>query len=152
MKRVTGATVLILAVAGMVALDGIASAAGRTTLKATLNAKQQVPPQVVKASAASGRFAGTLVKKSNGRGSLSWHLTYRKLSSRVTVAYVVVPSKANSAQFVVALCQRCKPRSGGILLGLPKSTVNSVLTRPGYVVIRTKKNPKGEIRGKLTIG
>ena len=77
------------------ALAGVAIARQASTVKMTarLTAKQAAKLQSVKVTRASGRFTGTLLRHSDGRSKLSWKLTYRHMSSRVTKAELVVPTK-----------------------------------------------------------
>lgn len=122
------------------------------TLKASLNASQQVPPQVHKTLDASGSFKATLRRVgSHGRATLNWRLSVARLSSPVTVAYIDVPQRGRAGEFVVELCIRCATVSSGVTKTLPADVTKAISTRTGFVVIRTKKNPKGEIRGRITV-
>lgn len=129
----------------------LAGTAQTTSLHATLNARQQVPPQVVKAANASGRFTATLLRYSSGRGKLSWRLNYSHLSSQATYAYISLPASGKTGEVVVQLCKArgCTPTTVGTSLLLAPVT-RALATRAGYVSVQTKKNPRGEIRGKLT--
>lgn len=147
---------LVAALAAVASIVFVGSAfAGGTqmaTLKASLNASQQVPPQVHKTADASGSFRATLTRAgSGGRSKLSWHLSVAKLSSPMTVAYIDVPRSGSAGEFVVRLCIRCAAASSGVTGVLPPDATKAISTRTGYVVIQTKKNPKGEIRGRITV-
>jgi hypothetical protein len=132
--------------------SGLAASGQATTgLSASLDAKQQVPPQVYKASDASGRFTGTLTRTtSNGVGKLVWTLSYSKLSGPATIAYVEVPRSGKAAEIVVQLCHRCTSDANGVVMPLTAGVTNAISTRASFVVIRTKKNPSGEITGRIT--
>lgn len=141
-----GVAALVLAAAVGV---GLSSAANSVAMRAALDAKQQVPPQAVKAPNASGRFTAALLRSSNGRGKLTWSLTYRNLSSEAIQASIVLPAVRPNGEVDVLLCRRCKASSHGTVWPILKYPTAALLKRPGYVVIRTKKNPKGEIRGRI---
>lgn len=86
-----------------------------------------------------------------GLGSrLTWHVTYERLSSPVTVVMIAIPAKGKLGDVVVQLCRRshCRPTMKGTMR-LPRSVARALATRAGYVSIRTKENPRGEIRGRL---
>jgi hypothetical protein len=148
------ATVLALGLTSIVLAGPSLAASGQTSiaLSASLNAKQQVPPQVYKATGASGRFTGTLTHTgSSGGGKLSWHLIFANLSSPVTVADVFVPPAGKGGEVVVQLCSRCAATSTGVTETLSANVAKAISTRASYVVIGTKKNPSGEIRGRMTV-
>jgi hypothetical protein len=129
-----------------------ASGESPVALKASLNSKQQVPPPKYKAGSASGRFTGTLKEVGRkGAGELSWHLAFTKLSSPVTVAYLLVPPGAKNGQIVVQLCSRCASSSTGVTETLSADIAKAISTGKSYIVIGTKKNPAGEIRGRTTL-
>jgi len=152
-KVSVGVAALLLAAGAGVGLAWGAQAKS-VTMKATLTANQQVPPQHVKTPNASARFTGTLLRYERGtgahlrgRGSLTWALTYKNLSSRAKQAEVVIPSPSGPGS--ILLCRPCKPSSHGVVKPLPIARTSALLTRTSYVVIYTKKNPKGEIRGRI---
>jgi len=119
-------------------------------LQSKLDVAQQIPPPTVKSPGASGQFTGMLLRYANGRSRLQWKLSYHSLSSRATVAYVLVPAKGKSGIVEVQLCRRCKADAHGTVAPIPVRSTKALLTRPGYVIIRTVKNPKGEIRGRIS--
>jgi hypothetical protein len=121
--------------------------AASANMTAALNARQQVPRQKFRAPNGIGHFSGSLVRLHNGRGNLTWRLSYSRLSSHVTKAYLFVAKQGKKGQVAVELCTTCKPSASGKILKLPPSATKALLTRPAYVEIRTKKNPRGEIRG-----
>jgi len=120
-------------------LAGLAAARGTTTVKMTARLAAAKTPQ------ASGRFTGTLARSSNGRSKLTWVLSYQHLSSGVLRAELVAPS--TSSPVLVRLCKPCKPSSRGVVNPILVRSTKVLLTRKAYVVIYTKKNPKGEIQG-----
>jgi hypothetical protein len=125
-----------------------ASGASPVAIKANLNVKQQVPPPKYKAKNASGDFTGTLKAVGRkGAGELSWHLAFTHLSSPVTTAYL----STKNGQISVQLCLRCAPSSKGVTHTLSADITKAISSGPSYIVIGTKKNPSGEIRGRTTI-
>ncbi len=133
------------------ALAGVAVAGQASTMKMTarLTAKQAAKLQSVKVTNASGRFTGTLLRHSNGRSKLTWSLEYRHMSSRVTRAELVIPAQGKQGAVAVQLCRSCKASAHGVVTPILKSSTKALLTRPAWVVVYTKKNRKGEIRGRV---
>jgi hypothetical protein len=116
-------------------------------MRATLTA---VPKRPVNAPRASARFTGSLARAPR-RSTLSWRLVYSNLSSSPTVAYIVMPKTKTQGAVVIDLCKRqhCKASTLG-RFQLPANVARALAIRKGYVQVRTKKNPKGEIRGLIT--
>lgn len=149
--RRRGLLVIVCALAfGMLVDAGLAGRARTVEMKAVLNAKRQVPRQVVKAPRASASFTASLRRYNNGRGALTWSLRYRNLTSPVTRAEVIVPAKGKLGEVRVLLCQHCKVRSRGLVNPILAYSITALLHRVSYVEIFTKKNPEGEIRGHIT--
>ena len=147
----------VLAVAacviGLGTLAGAAAARQTTTvtLTARLTAKQAAKLQSHKVTRASGRFTGSLLRYSDGRSRLSWRLTYRHMSSRVTKAELLVPAKGKRGAVLVQLCRPCKANAHGVIAPIFKASTTALLNRPAWVVVHTKKNRKGEIRGRVML-
>lgn len=139
---------------GFGALAGVAVATQASTVKMTarLTAKQAAKLQSVKVTKASGRFTGTLLRHSDGRSKLSWTLRYRHMSSRVTKAELVVPAQGTQGAVAVQLCRSCKANAHGVVAPILKPSTKALLTRPTWVIVFTKKNRNGEIRGRIVRG
>jgi hypothetical protein len=120
-------------------------------MRATLDAEHQAPLQVVKAPRASGRFTATLARGAKGTGVLNWRLSYRNLSGAATFAYVFMAGTSKQGEIVLDLCRpRCTTGAKGTIRLVPSITrAFTDRTRAAFVVIRTKKNPKGEISGRI---
>jgi hypothetical protein len=103
----------------------------------------------VKGTSASGRFTGTLLSYSNGRSRLSWTLTYRHLGSRVTNAELLVPAKGKQGAVAVQLCRSCKANAHGVVTPILPASTKALQTRTTWAIVYTKKNRKGEIRGRI---
>jgi hypothetical protein len=120
-----------------------------TKMVARLTARQAVNLQSVKVAGGSGEFTGTLLRYGNGRSKLSWTLGYRRMSSPVTKAELVVPAKGKLGAVAVQLCRRCQANAHGVVAPILQSSTKALLTRPAWAVVYTKKNRKGEIRGRI---
>ena len=141
---------VIAAVIAYAAVIGAAKASHASTVKMTarLTAKRAATLQSLKVTKASGQFTGSLLRLGNGRSRLTWSLKHRDMSSRVTGAELVIPAQGTQGLVVVQLCRRCKANAHGVVAPILKSSTRALLTRPAWVVVYTKKNRKGEIRGR----
>jgi CHRD domain len=148
MKRALAVAVCVIGL-GVPAGAALGRQASTVKMTARLTAKQAANLQSVKVTRASGRFTGTLLRYSNGRSRLSWTLRYRHMSSRVTRAELVVPAKGKLGAVAVQLCRACKANAHGVVAPIFKLSTTALLTRPTWVVVYTKKNRKGEIRGRI---
>jgi CHRD domain len=133
------------AVAALVfsALSSAKPRGGMHTVKATLNASQEIPKQAVANAAGKGSFAGTL------EGSkLHWKLTFSGLTGPATAAHIHLGGMGKAGNVVVPLCAPCKsPMSGNATISA--SLWNKIEKHLTYVNVHTGKNPAGEIRGQL---
>src|SRR5207244_964839 len=95
---------LSVVVAAAFTVTALSSAAGSKTwsVKATLNAGQEIPKQVVKKQDAHGSFTGTLTGT-----SLKWKLTFAKLTGPATAAHIHMAPMGKAGDVVVALCGPC---------------------------------------------
>jgi CHRD domain len=143
--------ILVLGSALLLCSVAVGASTSSFTLRSTLTAKQQVPKQHVAAPRARATFSATLIRARNGRGTLRWTLTYSRLTSRVTKALLIVPQVGRRPAVVVEFCTRCAVHGHGVLRPLPAITTKALAARRGYVSIRTKRNPKGEVRGRLIV-
>lgn len=112
-------------------------------LNARLTAAQQIP-RAKPRSNGSATFTGTL----SPTGRLTWKISPRRLSSKITriELYVGAPGKVGKAALQV--CASTCPPSGSKAVG--KHALERTIKEDGaYVVVQTKKHPKGEIRGQL---
>jgi len=139
---------LIVAVAaGALAVASLTGAATRATVwTATLASGQEIPKQVVKDTAANGRFTATL--KSS---KLTWKLTFAKLTGPATAAHIHMGAMGKAGNVVVPLCGPCKSPVSGTAT-LPAAVKAAFAKHLLYVNVHTAKNPNGEIRGQLAAG
>ena len=118
----------------------------KTVWTAALSSGQEVPKQIVRDRAAHGLFKGTL-----SGNTLTWRLTFAKLTGPATMAHIHMAAKGKSGNIVVALCAPCTSGQKGT------STISADLLQAFkkhllYVNVHTAKNPAGEIRGQLARG
>jgi hypothetical protein len=132
---------------GALVLAAFSIAAPRaTTWTATLSAAQEVPKQVVKDTAAHGTFKATL-----SGSTLSWTLTFAKLTGLATAAHIHMGAMGTSGNVVVPLCGPCKSPVKGTAK-ITGALMTAFKKHDLYVNVHTAKNPNGEIRGQLAAG
>ena len=136
---------IAVAVVASLAVVALAFGASRTTISvgAKLNAKQEVPAQVVKDTKAKGLFTGKLV----GR-KLTWKLTFSGLTGPATAAHIHMGAVGKAGNVVIALCTPCKSGVHGKKT-LSRAVKKALIHHKLYVNVHTAKNPNGEIRGQL---
>jgi ABC-type nitrate/sulfonate/bicarbonate transport system substrate-binding protein len=111
-------------------------------LKSTLTVKQQLP-KPKKRSTGSATFKGTLTPQ----GKINWSLAAKGLSSPVTriELYLGKPGQAGKAAL-----QICAPCSKSGTKPVQDTALERQIKEGGtYLVVSTKKNPAGEVRGQL---
>jgi CHRD domain len=141
MKKIT--IVVAAAVVGGLLIAAFAGAASSTVWKAKLNAKAEVPAQVVANAAGTGTFKGTVSGK-----TLKWKLTFAKLTGPATAAHIHVGAVGKAGNVLIPLCAPCKsPVSGSAKL--TAAEITDFKKHKLYANVHTEKNPNGEIRGQL---
>ena len=118
-------------------------------VKAGLDARQQVPPPVVRAAGAVGTVSGTLVVTGR-RGTLHWRLAVDGLTGSPRTAEIHRGRLGRRGPRLATLCRPCGPGAHGAAR-LGASTVTAIRNGVAYVVVTTAKNPAGEIRGQLRV-
>jgi hypothetical protein len=138
--------VAVLSFAGVAvfALAAVSLASARSTVwSAKLTSADLVPKQAVKNSSANGSFRATL----NGY-ELSFKLSFSHLSGPATGAHLGYGPAGKAGHLTIALCAPCQsPVNTGV--GLDRSLIKALKQHLLFVVVETKKNPKGEIRGQV---
>ena len=143
-KLIVFLVVGVLATLVFAALSSARPKGNSHTLKATLNAAQEVPKQVVADANAKGSFTGTLVGT-----KLTWKLTFSGLTGPATAAHIHLGGMGKSGNVAVPLCTPCKSGMTGTAT-VSKSVWNQIEKHATYVNVHTGKNPAGEIRGQLS--
>jgi hypothetical protein len=119
-------------------------------LAATLSARQEVPAPKGVGAGATGRFAGTLVRKGTG-GTLAWRLTFSGLTGKAVAAHVHLGKAGRPGPVAISLCGPCRSGVRGTAVANAKA-VTALLAGTAYVNVHTVKNAGGEIRGQVKRG
>jgi hypothetical protein len=127
---------IVVAVALALSIAVPATAAAKTTVQARLT-----PTGTAKQGA--GTFTAT-----GGSGStvtVRWKLSVSNLSGRIRRASL---QTAGPTKISFTLCRSCKAKRKGkiVLLG---SMWKRIVDNGGTILIRTRKHPHGELRGRL---
>lgn len=155
--------VAVVAIASMVLVGGVAgfamaghsgttlTAAGPTpgsyTIKTTLNTKQEVP-KAKGTTTATGSFTGTLKVISATKSTLTYKLTYARLTGPGLAAHVHLGAVGKSGKIVVPLCAPCSSGAHGTKT-VTAAAATAMISGKAYVNVHTKTNPAGEIRGQV---
>jgi hypothetical protein len=144
--------------AALAALAAGAANAPATTstfdVAATLDWRQQVPRPVHPVRVAAGSLSGDL---DHQRREVHWTLVYRRLSGKATAAEVHVGARGRRGPLLVALCGRTAPKARPCSPGatgtatLSADAVGAFEAGNTYVVVQTRSNPAGEIRGQIAV-
>jgi hypothetical protein len=138
-----------LAVASVVV--GMAAAAPQKDtygLSARLTARSEVPRPKGVPVGASGVFTGKVVELENDKASLTWRLTFSKLSGRAIAAHIHAGRTGKAGAVLVALCGPCRNGQRGSAT-LTHAQLNRIEAGATYVNVHTTKNAAGEIRGQV---
>jgi hypothetical protein len=133
--------------AAFIVSGGEAQPAATVLLTASLDARQEVPKPKRVPGAAKGTFTATLVPASSG-GTITWRLTFSRLSGRATAAHVHVGKRGRPGPIAVALCGPCT-RSARGSTRVTQGAIRALRSGGAYVNVHTVRNPAGEIRGQI---
>ena len=137
--------------ASALALGGLAAGAGSAdvfTYRTTLTAGAEVPKAVAPAGA-GGVFSST-VTKNGGAYSLSWKLTYRRLSGPAIAAHVHRGRAGTAGGVILALCGPCRSGQTG-RVRITRAVAEAMRRGTAYANVHTQRNGAGEIRGQLKL-
>ena len=124
----------------------VASPAEAYSYRATLGPRAEIPRPNAPAGAA-GVFTAKVTEK-QGKATVRWTLTFRRLSGAAVAAHIHRGRPGVAGPVVVALCGPCRNGQNGRRVVVEE--VAEALERGGhYVNVHTAKNPAGEIRGQL---
>ena len=152
-KRIVGAASLAAAIAISLVVGTASSASSASksyALKASLSTRAIA--SLKDATGARGTLTGkwTVAGK---KSSFTWTLTFRNLSGSVRRADIYYSATGKASSLALPLCVKCQvPRAHGAYVGPYVATqtfMRHVLHGSAYVIVRTKKNPNGEIRGRI---
>jgi outer membrane murein-binding lipoprotein Lpp len=115
------------------------------TIRPRLDAGQEVQRPKRTPANATGQFTARL------KGTtLTWSLSYRHMSGRVTAADIQEAPAGAIGPVIVVLCGPCRsPASGSTLLGV--AAAKAMRSGRTYVNLRTKGNPRGEVRSQIKL-
>jgi hypothetical protein len=117
-------------------------------LSSRLNNAQTVPkPKTAKHG--SGSFSGS-ISISGGSGTINWKLKSTGLNGKATAAQIFLGVPQKNGIVAVDLCAPCAANAHGTL-GANAALLDAIVSRPTYVSVRTKKNPHGEITGRVIV-
>jgi CHRD domain len=112
-----------------------------------LTARQEIPRPKGRVNRARGAFTAT-VTKSGTTGSITWRLSFSRLTGRATAAHIHIGARGRAGPVAVPLCGPC--RSGARRTATLQASVLAALEAGrAYVNIHTRRNPAGEIRGQI---
>lgn len=105
----------------------------------------------VRARHATAAFTGKL-QLDGKNSSFTWTLTSAKLTGAAVHAGIYFGKAAKGSQLALLLCSNCGATAQGYYHGsyvAGRRFVRAILHGRAYIVIQTKRNPKGEIRGRI---
>ena len=140
------ATLALAAV--VVGMAAAAPAKDTYALNARLTSRAEVPRPKGVPVGANGVFTGKAVELANDRASLTWRLTFSKLSGRAIAAHIHAGRAGKAGPVLLALCGPCQNGQRGSAR-ITHAQLNRIEARTTYVNIHTSKNAAGEIRGQL---
>jgi hypothetical protein len=108
-------------------------------------------PSARSARHATGKFTGELILAGKD-SSFTWKLTSGHLSGAAVQAGIYFGKAAKPSQLAMLLCNECNRSAQGYYHGsyvAGRRFVRTVLRGRAYVVVQTKRHPKGEIRGRI---
>lgn len=126
-----------------------ASASALFILKATINEAQEVPAPVGVPAGAGGTAIMTYDEANN---LLKWNITFANLSGPATAAHFHsgAPGVAGPVRVDIGMISGLNsPMIGQAILTQPQE--NGLLSGNWYINIHTQANPRGEVRGQVTV-
>ncbi|HEY3550827.1 MAG TPA: CHRD domain-containing protein [Gaiellaceae bacterium] len=100
---------------------------------------------------ASGRFSGKLTLSGKNSG-LTWTLTFAHLTGSARRAGIYFGKAAKPSQLALLLCNGCRSGATSYYHGSYVASgrfARAILRGRAYVVIQTRRNPRGEVRGRI---
>jgi hypothetical protein len=120
---------------------------GSYPIKTTLNTRLEVP-RPKSTTRASGTFTGTLKVASATKATLTWKLSFARLTGPALAAHIHLGTPGKSGKIVVPLCGPCRSGRGGTK-AVSAAAATAMIAGKAYVNVHTKANPGGEIRGTV---
>jgi CHRD domain len=143
MKKLVTATALVLVASFAAAALALAAGSKELMLGAKLD---PMLDHAKGAPHATGSFTGDL----KGR-TLTWRLTFSKLSGPATAAHIHAGKAGVSGPVLIPLCGPCKSGQHGTMKVSAMDVRDLSKSGATYVNVHTTKNPNGEIRGQISV-
>jgi Ca2+-binding RTX toxin-like protein len=115
---------------------------------ATLSPRQAVPRPVGAKRGAAGRFTATVTATGTG-ATLRWRLTFKGLTGAARTAHVHQGRPGQTGRVLARLCAPCRSGMSGTTQVIGQPARMALNQGNAYVEIHTKRNPRGEIRGRI---
>jgi hypothetical protein len=112
-----------------------------------LNTRLEVP-RPKGATRGTGAFTGTLRVVNATRATLTWKLTFARLTGAAIAAHVHLGAPGKAGKVVVPLCGPCRSGRGGTAR-VSATAATAMIAGKAYVNVHTQRNPGGEIRGTV---
>jgi CHRD domain len=146
-------TALIPAIALGVALAATVGASARPQataiqVRTLMNAAQEVPAPSGDVSNARGTFAASITKSDSGGASISWQLSFSRLTGAAGAAHIHTGATGTPGPVVLALCGPCQSPLTGTG-NLTEAALDAIERGSAYVNVHTAANGPGEIRGQI---
>jgi hypothetical protein len=141
------ATLCVVAAATAAAAHG---GADGTTVKLRATLKPSPPVLATgEGKDATGTFVATISKTKH---TLTWRLTYAKLTGPATAAHLHYGSPAVDGGVLVPLCEPCRSGVHGTQPNLSSTTIKELQTKGRlYVNVHSRRWTYGEISGPLKV-
>jgi predicted lipoprotein with Yx(FWY)xxD motif len=147
---VAAAASVALVAANLAAAPSASSADGATPVTAfaaSLAPGGERPASKGTRAGAGGLFRA-IVTRTGGKASISWSLSFAKLTGPALAAHIHLGKPGTAGKVVVPLCQPCRSGQRGDA-ALSGSVAAALANGGAYVNVHTKANPGGEIRGQV---
>jgi len=125
----------------------LALAANRNRMAAHLTARVEVPKPLGKTKKATGAFTASYALQGKAL-KLKWKLSFRHLTSVATAATLRKGKPGYIGSQITVLCKPCKSGTTATTL-MRKGVLKTMRSGQLFVMIYTKRNPAGEIRGQI---
>jgi hypothetical protein len=118
------------------------------TIATALTSRQEVPRPKGNVRRATGSFNATIVK-SGTAASLSWRLTFARLTGPAVAAHIHIAARGKAGPVVVPLCGPCRSGVRRQNVMLQPVVLRALEAGRAYVNVHTARNAAGEIRGQI---
>jgi CHRD domain-containing protein len=149
LERVKKLALVAVLIAALASTALAVAAANRHPVSAHLTARVEVPRPIGRTKKATGAFTGAYVVHAKAL-SLKWKLSFKHLTSNATAATLRKGKPGYIGSQITVLCKPCKSGVGATTL-MRKGVLKTLRSGQAFVMIYTKRNPAGEIRGQIRV-